>query len=106
MNLAAPTVKAPKAKQSAAEDQRVYWAVTERDEQAAPDRHGCRALDIDPDAGPCSGRIERHHAGNTIGARRVTAVDRVCLLCEGHHQDGWAGVHNRVIVEWLRGLAS
>lgn len=101
--LAAPTVRVRRVKQSAAEDQRVYWAVTDRDERAAPSRHGCRALDIDPKAGSCSGPIQRHHAGIKVGTRRVTTEDRVCCLCDGHH-DHWAPTHNRPILDWLASL--
>ena len=101
--LTAPVVRQPRHVQSAAERQQVYWEVTDRDEAAAPSRHGCRALDIDPDAGPCDGPIQRHHAGIKIGTRRVTARDRVVCLCDGHHQY-WAPTHNRAILEWLADL--
>ena len=102
MSLTAPTVKVRPHRQTPAEAQAVYWAVTERDERAAPERHGCRALDIDPEAGPCSGPIDRHHAGNKIGTPRVTARDRVVCLCRRHHEGGWADSHNRPIMDWLR----
>jgi hypothetical protein len=98
--LTEPTVKVRAHKQSAAEDQRVYWYVTERDERAAPERHGCRAPDIDPAAGPCSGPIDRHHAGIKLGGKRVTRPNRVVCLCDGHHAH-WAPTHSRLILAWL-----
>jgi hypothetical protein len=106
--LPAP-VKAKRHVQTPAERRAIYAEVTARDLAAAPQRNGCRALDIDPDAGPCSGKVglesktERHHAGITIGSKRVTRPDRLVCLCDGHH-DRWAPSHNRLIMGWLAKL--
>jgi hypothetical protein len=105
----AGTSRVPRKKQTPAECRVVYADVTARDLAAAPDRNGCRALDIDPEAGPCSGKVrlepktERHHAGITIGAKRVTRADRLVCLCDGHH-DRWAPSRNRLIMDWLAKL--
>lgn len=97
--LPAPArVKRPR--QTRAEAAEVYDYVTARDLAAAPDRHGCRALDIDSAAGECSGPIQRHHAGIKTGTKRVTSPTRVACLCDGHH-DRWAPTHNRAILDWL-----
>jgi hypothetical protein len=104
--ISAP-VRAPRRVQSAAERQAVYWDVTDRDEAAAPARRGCRALDIDPGAGPCGkgfqlGYIERHHAGVKTGANRNKITDARHLLCLcRHHHGTWAPTHSRLILEWL-----
>ena len=95
-------VKAPR--QTPAEAQAVYDHVTARDVT-------CRALVIDPFAGSCGapgvgpfgpGRLERHHAGNTTGSKRKTDLWHVVLLCRSHHQGGWAGSHDRLILDYLR----
>ena len=106
--LAEPTVKVRAHKQSAAERQAVYDDVTARDKR-------CRAWAIvgplgergDIDIGNCGDRLgrrpystERHHAGNTIGSKRITDARHVVLLCEWHHAH-WAPTHSRLILEWL-----
>ena len=91
--LPAP-VRAKRRRQTRAEAQAVYDYVTERDKT-------CRAPVINPDSSPCSGREERHHAGISLGMRRVTRPDRIILLCHAHHQGGWASANARLIVDWL-----
>lgn len=93
--LPAPVRQKPH-QQTPAEEKAVYAYVNARDQ-------GCRARDIDPGAGPCSGLVERHHAGIKVGTKRVTSRDRVVKLCRGHHEN-WAPSHNRMIVEWLAKL--
>ena len=102
MSLTAPTVRVPRRKQSAAEDQRVYRYVTARDVS-------CRAPAIElmrfSLAGvgmrfECSGPLERHHAGNTIGSKRITDARHCVLLCRWHHAT-WAPTHSRLILEYL-----
>ena len=101
-----PPVRQPQPKQTAAEDQRVYDAVTARDVT-------CRAPVIDPreldlDCIRFNSRIgrwqnsplERHHTGNTIGSKRITDARHVVLLCEWHHRT-WAPTHSRLILAYL-----
>jgi hypothetical protein len=93
--LTEPTVRQPRKRQSAAEDQAVYDYVTARDVT-------CRAKYIDPNKADegCDRKLERHHAGNTIGSKRITDARHVVLLCKWHH-DTWAPSHSRLILEWL-----
>jgi hypothetical protein len=96
-SLTAPTVKVPRKRPSAADDAACYRYVTTRDKT-------CRAPTIDPAmtfaASLCEGHNERHHAGNTIGSKRITDARHVCLLCAYHHRT-WAPTHSRMILEWL-----
>lgn len=105
--LTAPTVRVPAKRQTAAERQAVYDDVTARD-------MSCRAWVIDPEHAylfdcrePNDGThdvkwwpLERHHAGNKIGSRRITDARHVVLLCSFHHRT-WAPMHSRLILEWL-----
>ena len=87
----------PKA-QTRAEAQSVYDDVTARDVT-------CRAPFIDPDCDSCSGRSERHHAGLKMGMARVTARNRVCILCSHHNGGAWARIHDRAVMAWLSRFA-
>jgi hypothetical protein len=91
-------------RQTAAERQAVYDYVTARD-------GGCQAPNVEGERwGPmhvsatelicCEGRLERHHAGNTIGSARKTDARHVILLCKYHH-DTWAPSHSREILAYL-----
>ena len=92
--LTAPTVKVKEHVQTRAEAQAVYDYVTERDKT-------CRAPAIDPRCyGSCGGKLERHHAGNTIGSARITDARHVVLLCSRHH-DKWAPSRSRKILDYL-----
>ena len=93
--LTGPTVRQPRHVQTAADRRKVYADVTARDVT-------CRAPIIDPyvDAVFCEGRLERHHAGNTIGSKRITSRRTVVLVCAFHHRT-WAPTHSRMILEWL-----
>lgn len=95
--LTAPVVRVPRRKQSAAERQRVYAYVTARDVS-------CRALIMEPSLSftesLCSGKLERHHAGNTIGSKRITDALHCVLLCRYHHAT-WAPSHSRLILDYL-----
>jgi hypothetical protein len=51
----------------------------------------------------CSGPDERHHAGNTIGSKRITDMRHVVLLCKFHHRI-WAPSNSVRILEWLASL--
>jgi hypothetical protein len=96
--------------QTRAEDAAVYAHVTARDVT-------CRAPRIDfhnseprahvYECGPLSpsGHIplERHHAGNKIGGKRITDARHVVLLCEFHHRT-WAPTRSRLILKWLADL--
>jgi hypothetical protein len=101
-------VRAPRRKQTAAERAAVYRYVEARDVS-------CRAWDIACMLAPggdfignCGDQLghqppgppERHHAGNTIGSKRITDARHVVLLCEWHHRT-WAPTHSRLILEWL-----
>jgi hypothetical protein len=98
-------VRAKTPKQSAADRQAVYDFVTTRDktcrapviEGAAAGNNGALAFRMALD---CSRKLERHHAGNTIGSKRITSRRTVVLLCEFHHRT-WAPTHSRLILEWL-----
>lgn len=96
MSLTAPTVRVRAPKQSAADRAAVYAYVTFRE------RWDCAAWKIDPEQSffQCHGRRERHHAGNTIGSKRITDARHVVLLCEFHHRT-WAPSHSRLILEFL-----
>jgi len=62
----------------------IYLEVEVRD-------RGCVAPRLDPEAGPCQGRLTRQHVRQHPGERRVTAVHRLVMLCEHHHLwSGWA----------------
>ena len=106
--LTGPTVRQPRHVQTAAERQAVYDYVTARDKT-------CRAptivaWNIGRGANPpadfivvrfeCSDKLERHHAGNTIGSKRITSRRTVVLVCAFHHRT-WAPTHSRMILEWL-----
>ena len=102
--LTGPTVCQPRHVQTAAERQAVYAYVTERDKtcrapiiQGMTDYNGVEAFFMALD---CSGRLERHHAGNTIGSKRITSRRTVVLVCAFHHRT-WAPTHSRMILEWL-----
>lgn len=52
---------------------------------------GCVAPRLDPEAGPCSGRLTRQHVKAGPGAPRVTDRAHLVILCEHHHiWSGWA----------------
>jgi hypothetical protein len=84
-------------KQTASERALIYQYVTARDVS-------CRALIMEPSLSftesLCSGKLERHHAGNTIGSKRITDALHCVLLCRYHHAT-WAPSHSRLILEWL-----
>jgi hypothetical protein len=100
-------VRATERKQTAAEAQAVYDYVTKRDvtcrapaiywapgvENTNPTRDGAWEIE-------CFGKLERHHAGNKIGTRRITSPRTVVLLCEFHHRT-WAPTHSKIILEYL-----
>lgn len=67
-----------------AEERRVYDEVWERDGGR------CVAPVLDPSLDDCSGPITRQHVRKHPGDPRITALDRVLLLCAHHHLDGWA----------------
>ena len=48
----------------------------------------------------CRGPLERHHAGNTIGSKRIADARHVVLLCQGHHC-AWAPSRSRLILSYL-----
>jgi hypothetical protein len=78
-------------------DRAVYEAVMDRD-------RGCIAPVVDPGCGPCGGRMTFEHVrpgGGAMGARRVTRVDAVVMLCWHHHLDGWATSHKPLEREYL-----
>lgn len=81
-------------------DQAVYDAVLDRDRD-------CVAPRLDPDAGPCGGRLTREHVrpgGGAMGAPRVTRIDTVVILCERHHLwTGWATSHKPLLRTYLGG---
>lgn len=93
-------VRQPRHVQSAEDRQAVYDYVTARDVT-------CRAPAIAnmplflATFRACSDGLERHHAGNTIGSKRITDERHVVLLCKFHHAN-WAPSHSRLILEWLR----
>ena len=106
--LTEPTVKVRVHKQSAAEARAVYDYVTARDVTCrAP---AIVAWNIRQEADTpadlivvrfeCSDKLERHHAGNTIGSKRITDARHVVLLCAFHHRT-WAPTHSRLILAWL-----
>lgn len=104
--LSQPTVRVPAKRQTAAERQDVYRYVTERDKtcrapaifaQSFESPNGAAAFLMTLD---CSGRLERHHAGNTIGGKRITDARHCVLLCSYHHRT-WAPTHSRLILEYL-----
>jgi len=94
--LPAPVRRTPHI-QTAAERQAVYRYVTARDVT-------CRAPAIDHEMSftesLCEGRLERHHAGNTIGSKRITDARHLVCLCRFHHAT-WAPSHSRLILEYL-----
>lgn len=52
---------------------------------------GCVAPRLDPDAGPCSGRLTRQHVKDGPGGPRITRRTHLVMLCEHHHiWSGWA----------------
>ena len=100
-------VKAPRAKQSAAEARAVYADVTARDvtcrapaiywapgiENTNPSENGAWEIE-------CFGPLERHHAFTGTGHKRITDARHVVLLCEWHHRT-WAPTHTRLILDYL-----
>jgi hypothetical protein len=100
-------VRAKAKRQTPAEKQAVYDAVTARDKT-------CRAPAIYWAAGienirpvengaweiECFGKLERHHAFTGTGHKRITDMRHVVLLCEFHHRN-WAPTHARLILDWL-----
>lgn len=66
------------------EERAAYLAVEIRDQ-------GCMAPRLDPDVGPCSGRLTRQHVKDGPGGPRVTDEAHLLMLCEHHHiWSGWA----------------
>ena len=101
--LTGPTIRQRKPRQTPAERQAVYAYVTERDKT-------CRRPIIDPYwpgvqglSPDCFGKLERHHAGNTIGTARKTDARHVILLCRSCHAY-WAPSRSRLILEYLAGI--
>ena len=88
-------------RQTRAEAQAIYADVTARDVT-------CRAPTIKRQNGDkgfgsymeCYGKLERHHAGNTVGSKRITDARHVVLLCKWHHRT-WAPSHSCLILDWL-----
>ena len=91
------THRQPKVKQSRAEAQEEYDAVTARDKD-------CQAPLIDPTCDPCTGRLTREHVryAAAMGGRRQTARTGMLILCIHHHLDGWATSHKNEEREHLR----
>lgn len=65
------------------QERAVYLQVQVRD-------GGCIAPIVDHTVDRCYGYLTRQHVRMQPGDPRVTAVDRVLLLCSHHHLDGWA----------------
>jgi hypothetical protein len=102
--LTAPTVRVKEHVQTRAEMAAVYRDIETRDGscrmpiiQGTADNNGAAAFLY---ALGCDGRTERHHAGNTIGSKRITDARHVVLLCQFHHRT-WAPTHSRLILERL-----
>lgn len=52
---------------------------------------GCMAPVLDPDSGPCEGRLTRQHVKDGPGGPRITDRAHLLMLCERHHLwSGWA----------------
>lgn len=66
------------------EERAVYLAVEQRDQ-------GCMAPRLDPESGPCDGRLTRQHVKDGPGGPRVTDEAHLLMLCEGHHTETRAG---------------
>jgi hypothetical protein len=66
------------------DERAAYLAVELRDA-------GCVAPRLDPEAGPCSGRLTRQHVKDGPGGPRITDEAHLVMLCEHHHiWSGWA----------------
>jgi hypothetical protein len=100
--LAAPTVRVRRKKQTPEEAAEVYRYVTARDVfcRAPLIEEGLSGEEFIEMRLKCDHKTERHHAGNTIGSKRITDARHVCLLCQFHHAT-WAPSHSRLILEYL-----
>ena len=72
---------------------------------------GCVAPQIDPECGPCSGRLTLEHVrpgGGAMGAPKVHEARWCVSLCEGHTEPGmkagrvWNLSHKPQLREFLR----
>lgn len=76
-------------------------AVLERDQ-------GCMAPRLDPDAGPCEGRLTLDHVKDQpmMGKRAPSDMAHLVTLCERHHLGRWATSHRPLLREYLRAVAA
>lgn len=76
----------------------VLWAtVTARD-------GGCVAPGLDPECGPCRGRLTVDHVKTELrmGRRAPSDAAHLATVCWHHHLDGWATAHRPLLRDYLR----